>query len=41
LEALLLQGLASGEEIPMTREFWKNLKAETRDIAAKHKTRKS
>jgi antitoxin ParD1/3/4 len=37
LEALLLEGLASGGDIPMTREFWKDLKAEARDIAAKHK----
>ena len=40
LEALLLEGLASGESVPMTREFWMELKAEARDIAAKHKTRK-
>ena len=40
LEALLLEGLASGDDIPITREFWKELKAEARDIAAKHKTRK-
>jgi antitoxin ParD1/3/4 len=39
LEALLLEGLAGGD-IPMTRGFWKDLKAEARDIAAKHKTRK-
>jgi antitoxin ParD1/3/4 len=40
LETLLLEGLANGDDIPMTREFWKDLKAEARDIAAKHKTRK-
>jgi antitoxin ParD1/3/4 len=40
LEALLLEGLASGDDIPMTREFWRELKAEARDIAGKHKTRK-
>jgi antitoxin ParD1/3/4 len=39
LETLLLEGLANGDDIPMTREFWKDLKAEARDIAAKHKTR--
>jgi antitoxin ParD1/3/4 len=39
LEALLLEGLAGGGDIPMTREFWNDLKAEARDIAAKHKTR--
>jgi antitoxin ParD1/3/4 len=40
LESLLLEGLASGPDIPMTREFWTDLKAEARDLAAKHKTRK-
>jgi antitoxin ParD1/3/4 len=40
LEALLLEGLASGDDIPMTREFWKDLKAEARDIAQRHKARK-
>jgi antitoxin ParD1/3/4 len=40
LETLLLEGLAGGGDIPMTREFWKGLKAEARDIAAKHKPRK-
>jgi antitoxin ParD1/3/4 len=40
LEALLLEGLASGNDIPMTREFWKELKAEARGISAKHKVRK-
>jgi antitoxin ParD1/3/4 len=39
LEALLLEGLASQEGIPMTQEFWKDLKAEARAIAGKHKTR--
>ena len=40
LEALLLEGLASGDDIPMTREFWKDLKAEARGIARQHKARK-
>jgi antitoxin ParD1/3/4 len=40
LEALLLEGLASGDDIPMTREFWKDLKAEARDIAQRHRARK-
>ena len=40
LEALLLEGLASGADIPLTPEFWKDLKAEARDIAAKHQARK-
>ena len=36
LEALLLEGLAGGEDIPVTREFWKDLKTEARHIAEKH-----
>jgi antitoxin ParD1/3/4 len=40
LEALLLEGLAGGADIPMTPEFWQDLKAGARDIAAKHKARK-
>ena len=40
LEALLLEGVAGGAGIPLTAEFWKDLKAEARDIAAKHKARK-
>lgn len=40
LEALLLEGLASGEDIPLTPEFWKDLKVEARGIAEKHKVRK-
>ena len=40
LEALLLEGLASGDDIPVTPEFWKELKVEARNIAAKHKARK-
>ncbi len=40
LETLLLEGLASGEDVPLTREFWKDLKAEAHDIALKHKARK-
>jgi antitoxin ParD1/3/4 len=40
LEALLLEGLASGDDIPMAREFWKDLKAEARGIARRHKARK-
>jgi antitoxin ParD1/3/4 len=40
LQALLLEGLASGHDIPMTPGFWKDLKMEARGIAAKHKTRK-
>jgi antitoxin ParD1/3/4 len=40
LEALLLEGLAGGDDVPLTPEFWKDLKAEARDIAAKHQARK-
>ncbi|MGD0771255.1 MAG: ribbon-helix-helix domain-containing protein [Candidatus Solibacter sp.] len=41
LEALLLEGLATGgDDIPLTRAFWKELKAEALDLAKKHKTRK-
>jgi hypothetical protein len=28
LETLLLEGLASGDPIPVTKEFWADLKAE-------------
>ena len=37
LEALLLEGLASGEDIPLTKEFWKTLKAEAGHLARKYK----
>ena len=40
LEALLIEGLSGGGDVAMTREFWKDLKAEARGIAQKHKTRK-
>jgi antitoxin ParD1/3/4 len=40
LEALLLEGLAGGADIPLTREFWKELKTEARQIRDKHKARK-
>jgi antitoxin ParD1/3/4 len=40
LEALLLEGLAGADDIPLTREFWKELKSEAQQLAAKHKTRK-
>jgi antitoxin ParD1/3/4 len=40
LEALLLEGLAGGADIPLTPEFWKDLKAEARGIATKHNARK-
>jgi antitoxin ParD1/3/4 len=40
LEALLMEGLAGGEDIPLTRQFWTELRTEARHIAAKHKPRK-
>jgi antitoxin ParD1/3/4 len=40
LETLLLEGLAGGADIPVTPEFWKDLKVEAREIAAKPKARK-
>ena len=40
LEALLIEGLAGADDVATTREFWKDLKAEARGIAQKHKTRK-
>jgi antitoxin ParD1/3/4 len=41
LEALLVEGLATGgKDIPLTREFWKDLKAEAMDLAKKHQSRK-
>ena len=41
LEALLLEGLAKGgDDIPLTRAFWKELKTEAMDLAKQHKTRK-
>jgi antitoxin ParD1/3/4 len=40
LEALLVEGLAGGNDIPLNAEFWKDLKAEARQIAATHKSRK-
>ena len=41
LEALLMDGLVSGgEDIPLTREFWKNLRTDALDMTKKHKARK-
>jgi len=37
---LLLEGLAGGADIPLTPEFWKDLKAKARGIAAKHKRKR-
>jgi antitoxin ParD1/3/4 len=40
LETLLLEGLAGGADIPLTPEFWKDLKTEARQIAEKHQAQK-
>jgi antitoxin ParD1/3/4 len=40
LQTLLLEGLAGGDDIPLTRAFWTELKTEARQIAARHKPRK-
>ena len=38
LENLLVEGLATGgDDIELTRAFWKDLKAEAMDLAKKHK----
>ena len=36
LEALLLEGLASGEPIPLDREFWTELRKDAARLAAEH-----
>jgi len=41
LETLLVEGMAAGgDDIPLTREFWKDLKTEALDLARKHRDRK-
>ena len=40
LEALLLEGLLSGEDIPVTEKFWRDLKTEAVQIARKRKAEK-
>jgi antitoxin ParD1/3/4 len=40
LEALLLEGLRSGKDIPLTKEFWSALKAEASQLTQNHKARK-
>lgn len=37
LEALLLEGVASGEDIRLTQDFWRELKADAKQILAKRK----
>lgn len=39
LEELLLDGMAGGASIPLTREFWKELKAKASEIAARHQAK--
>jgi antitoxin ParD1/3/4 len=40
LESLLLEGLASGEDIALTREFWRELKADAAQILARSRAPK-
>jgi antitoxin ParD1/3/4 len=40
LQTLLLEGLASGADVPLTPEFWRELKAEAREILDKHQASK-
>jgi hypothetical protein len=40
VEALLLEGLATGDDVPLTPAFWTELKTEVRQIAAKHTSQK-
>jgi antitoxin ParD1/3/4 len=40
LEALLLEALAGDEDIPLTPEFWRDLKSEAIGLATKYKARK-
>ena len=36
LETLLLEGLASGEPVPLTKEFWTDLRQEAARLAKSH-----
>jgi len=40
LESLLVEGLTSGEDIPLRKEFWRELKADAAELAREHKSRK-
>ncbi len=40
LEALLVEGLTSGHDIPLTKEFWSELKGAAAQLAQKHRARK-
>jgi len=37
LEALLIEGLDSGEDVELTRGFWKDLKSEAAHLLRKHR----
>jgi antitoxin ParD1/3/4 len=37
LQTLLLEGLASGDEVPVTPEFWRELKAEAGQMLDRHR----
>jgi antitoxin ParD1/3/4 len=39
LQALLLEGLASGREIPVTPDFWQKLRADAGKVSAAQKKR--
>ena len=41
LEALLLAGLASGKDLPITQDFWRELKSDAAKILARDKSRKA
>ena len=40
LKSLLLEGLASGEDLAISPEFWGELKAEALQISREHRVRK-
>jgi len=40
LDELLLEGLTSGEDIPLDAEFWKGLRTEALEMIAERKTGK-
>jgi antitoxin ParD1/3/4 len=37
LETLLIEGLASGDEVPLSAEFWTELRRDAAKILARHK----
>ena len=41
LKELLLQGLSSGRDIPLTDQFWKDLRSEALQLMEKRKARKT